>query len=1025
MLIYTTTIATNKFTPRFIYLMGYDGNYQKCCVRIDFGNWIYVKVDGDDEHVRQEAMKLGLSVDKDVVRKKISNDVITTHTFLRVWGKSKKELDGLRSKVSNEIFEYGVDNTLKFYAELQIKKYCWLDIPDVERSHVPESIYQNEFICTDWSTITESSTGKDIPHWSIMSFDIEVHSTNMAKFPSADADPLNQIICVAITFKDAHQYLEEVIYWGKDISEYIDSVNRSNVKYIYVKDEIALIQYIFDFMNIYDPDVITGHNIIGFDYNFIYDRWSCLNGHVPFPETSRLRTAKSDMIKAQRGNSQFTLSYKYLKIPGRITIDTWAASLREIFGKMESNKLRYVSTKLLNTTKNEMSHIQMFKVWRHILSDAERQRCADKYVVSDESLSILYEEMMDQYNHYPTNSDNPTIESVNKLIEIRNRLNIYDQAFKPLSKIDTYDIDEENDKVWKDIQRLLPSWNLERSEKKLETAWYLVLLYCIQDTRLPISIIEVTNLLNNLREFANIVFTDITDRLLSGQGKGCENTQYYNMHKEYVLRNPGNFDDRKYEGGFVMSPDERSSGEDSIVYPLDFASLYPSIIIAYNIDPASFVSNEDLVSVVNRLADRYSMTPAKAFETFFHYWYVDDEHIYILKGEPMEGVDHRGVLPKLLINQFNSRKSIRANMASLKHDKVRYSVEDAKQLAVKVSMNSQYGKLGDSKSRYSFVTGAKLVTYIGRESIQKAIRHVNQIDGISVMYGDTDSMFIRISDVKARFDNDIKKVEAYATSLCKEVSAMFPAQMNMEVEHPFLRLYTVGKKMYCGLKYGDTFDITRYDYESAKNKGLIYFRGLKEVKSDACRFEKDVQSKIIFMILSDHSVTDIIDYLMSQVMYLFNTVVRCIISPSHTIEFAEEMEERFGFSCSYTEKASKNPTRFMKILADRLRRGYGINFEVGEKYKIIVAEFGKKDTKTGDTVTVASEFMAEKKVINWRYYLKRMNTNIERINNAFNGAFDQYMLHVRQTYDHRLNGTERRHWNLVRYFALMLTDTFA
>src|SRR5690606_18928027 len=122
------------------------------------------------------------------------------------------------------------------------------------------------------------------------------------------------------------------------------------------------------------------------------------------------------------------------------------------------------------------------------------------------------------------------------------------------------------------------------------------------------------------------------------------------------------------------------------------------------------------------------------------------------------------------------------------------------------------------------------------------------------------------------------------------------------------------KKAYCGLKYGDSFDISRYDYESAKNKGLLYFRGLKEVESDACRFEKDTQSRIIFMILTGHGVADIIDYLMSQVMYLFNAVIRCIVSPSHTIEFTEEMEERFGFSLTYTEKASKNPKAFMKIL---------------------------------------------------------------------------------------------------------------
>lgn len=1026
MIIYTTSVVQNFCQPRYLYLIGYDHELKKCCVKVDFGNWVYVRVDNDQDikEVHAAAIDLNLRCDK-VIKKKISDNVYREYSFVRVWGPTVKALTAFCNNIRQESYELKVSNVLKFYSELQIRKYCWLNIPDATEALYKESIYENEWVCNDWSTITEASDDRLAPEWSMFSFDIEVHSDNMGRFPSADKSPVNQIICIAFTFKDKDRYIEEVLYWGKDISEYISSVKKNDVVYKFFNTEIDMIRHMFDRVKELDPDVMVGHNIMGFDYEFIYDRWNCINSSEPFPETSRLISCKTKLQKGERKNNQYYVKYQYLDIPGRINIDTYIVSVRDIMGRMESNSLKYISTKLLNTTKNDMSHIQMFKIWRYTFSEKYISLCTDGYVPSQEELDKLYDEMYKQYNFNPEKSEFPTFETVNNLISIRNKINIYDPAMNSLSLLEEYDFDKEQERVWTDIQRLLPLWNIPRTEHKFESCLYLVLLYCIQDTRLPISIIEVTNLLNNLREFSNIVYTDITDRLIGGQGKGCENTQYFNMHKEYVLRNPKPVESEKYSGGFVLDPPERSSGDDAIVYPLDFASLYPSIIIAYNIDPSTHVPNDKLLDTLKELSAMYGFSLEETLTRFINYFYIEDsdDHMYFLKAEPDIGngkkLNMLGPLPALLKKQFLTRKAIRANMRNLKHDKIRYAVEDAKQLAVKISMNSQYGKLGHSQSPYSFFIGAKLTTAIGRNSLRQVVDYVNNIEGLEVMYGDTDSVFIRISSVKDRFDNDINKLDTYITAICKSISDKFPQQMNMEVESPFIRFYTVKSKMYCGIKFDRTFDIKSYDYKSCKIRNLLYHKGLTLVKGDTSEFEKRVQDEIIHMVIMGVSAETLIQRIFTYTEELLQTYLYCRDNEL-TDEKMQYINRQYSIIMRYTETAAKKNSA-LNVLATHLRQNYGINFDIGEKYRVLIAEHDTSDVKNGYTLTHADAFKAERRNINWRYYLKKLNESIERINRIHNNAFTNKMNEYFAANKHRIP-SRYRVFNLVRYFECRLSE---
>jgi len=113
-----------------------------------------------------------------------------------------------------------------------------------------------------------------------------------------------------------------------------------------------------------------------------------------------------------------------------------------------------------------------------------------------------------------------------------------------------------------------------------------VVKYCIQDSILPIKLIDKTKIWYHLSSLSNVAGVPIIDLFTRGEQIRCYSNIAHECYKQkMVLSNP-KFYDYYYKGGFVAKP---NPGVYKYVFTLDFTSLYPSIMQAYNLSPDTFI----------------------------------------------------------------------------------------------------------------------------------------------------------------------------------------------------------------------------------------------------------------------------------------------------------------------------------------------------------------------------------------------------------------------------------------------------
>jgi len=199
----------------------------------------------------------------------------------------------------------------------------------------------------------------------------------------------------------------------------------------------------------------------------------------------------------------------------------------------------------------------------------------------------------------------------------------------------------------------------------------------------------------------------------------------------------------KFEGAYVKDP---QVGMHKWVMSFDLNSLYPHLIMQYNISPETLVNGgTDMVEgMVDKILDgkikndtEYCMTPNGAFFR----------------------KDVRGFLPELMENMYNDRVKYKKLMLEAKQQYEdtndssilkKISRYDNIQMAKKISLNSAYGAIGNNWFRYFDLLVATAITTSGQLSIrwiEKSLNiYLNKILETKhvdyVIASDTDSVYI-------------------------------------------------------------------------------------------------------------------------------------------------------------------------------------------------------------------------------------------------------------------------------------------
>jgi DNA polymerase I len=261
---------------------------------------------------------------------------------------------------------------------------------------------------------------------------------------------------------------------------------------------------------------------------------------------------------------------------------------------------------------------------------------------------------------------------------------------------------------------------------------------------------------------------------------------------------------RPYAGGLVLKP---QAGLHENIAVLDFKSMYPNIMIAYNLSPDTYVSPKE-------------QEPASGVFTA-----PEVKHKF-RKAPP-------GFYKEILTYLIGVRSEIRDKMKTLNPESVEYRVLDARQKAVKVITNAAYGYAGWIGARWYIKPVAEAASAWGRHTIQTAISMAEKA-GLKVVYGDTDSLFVTYDEKKTR-------------ELEKEIEKELGLDVEREV---YVRIFfTEAKKRYAGLRKDGSLDIV----------------GLEVIRGDWAEVAKKVQEHVLEIILKEKSSQKAVSYVQSVV----------------------------------------------------------------------------------------------------------------------------------------------------------------
>ena len=241
--------------------------------------------------------------------------------------------------------------------------------------------------------------------------------------------------------------------------------------------------------------------------------------------------------------------------------------------------------------------------------------------------------------------------------------------------------------------------------------------YCVQDTMLPQRLINKLAILPNMVEMSKATWVPLS--FLNERGQGIkvfsQITQRTRLEDMLVITLdkttlPENAD---YEGATVLAAKKGAYTEIPIT-GLDFASLYPTIMRAHNLDHSTYVMDK-----------KYDNIPGVEY--------------FEINGHRF-AQNHEGIIPKMLKDLALNRKAAKKEMAKAEAegDVFKEKLFNGKQLAFKVSMNSMYGFCGAMVGMLPCKPVAESTTAEGRCMIEKTKTLVEEwYPGSEVVYGDS------------------------------------------------------------------------------------------------------------------------------------------------------------------------------------------------------------------------------------------------------------------------------------------------
>jgi len=481
------------------------------------------------------------------------------------------------------------------------------------------------------------------------------------------------------------------------------------------------------------------------------------------------------------------------------------------------------------------------------------------------------------------------------------------------------------------------------------------LRYWLDRIQLIQAMIESSDLVFRTAEFARVYGIDFFSVINRGSQFKVESVMLRIAKPEsFVLLSP-NIKQRESQntiGCFPLVMEPQSAFYKGPLLVLDFVSLYPSLMIAYNICYSTCLGRVESYKGTSKFGCTEYDPPLGALTLAKDRLHVSPNGMIYVKSDV-----RKSLLAKMLTEILDTRVMVKGTMKFQRDDKAFQRQQNARQLSLKLLANVTYGYTSATWSgRMPCVEIADSIVQYGRETLERSIKEIHSTEewNAEVVYGDTDSLFVYLPGRS--------KTEAFriGQEIADKITTLHPRPVKLKFEKVYLPCVLLAKKRYVGFKY-----------ESLGDKEAVFdAKGIETVRRDGHAALQRMLETCIRTLFTSQDLSLVKEYCQQQ----WRKILENRISIQDFI-FAKEV--RLG---GYSEKGVPPPGAVVatrKMLADKRAEP-----QHAERVPYIISQ-GAPGAKLNDQA-VPPEVMLQNPAlrINSMYYITR--TIIPPIARIFN-----------------------------------------
>jgi len=730
-------------------------------------------------------------------------------------GRPTKQMPSLPSfiepfMVRSELYETMFHPEWVWMIDYQLPACSWMSVSDFAPVQKQKTFCAAEYTCRSDKVSPVKNPPIPMAPIRVLSYDIEAvpfinETTGECEFPDPNRDIISTIGVTAFDMVSA--VFQQVVFMleiaGQPQCERLDALSEdkqtdeydpSSTTVFSFLDEMEMLKAFSTYIREYDPEIITGYNVLNFDNVYLINRIRALCGCVDKKYCDKCANART-FSRIARATS---LKKKYTHTNQRGGQETWEASIEG-------------------------------RDW------------------------------MDLYNVVRTDHKLRSYKLDNVCLELMGTQKIH---------IDYEDIPK---------------------HQKTPAGRAFLAQYCVKDAWLPCQLIIKRCKLVNAIQMAQVTGVQLSDILHRGQQirtmvlmlrfikARCRRDK---THPRWYLPDESNVSGSAidgFEGAVVIRP--LPGFYQTPVVTLDFASLYPSIMRAYNMCFSTLISSYSLSQQLKLKwtpethnikdpahPDYPEVRPVRSFNYpeggTFEYVSTPRDVCFVTTKKRV------GILPEILEALLSERKRVKKMRKKFAENSMDYAVLDGRQLALKVCANSVYGFTGAGKGYLGEKRIASSVTRVGRGMANHTkfmCEDKYKEHGLQIVYGDTDSVFANIPpsmcDTNCPREELIAKVDKIGDEMGKFCTQAFLPPNDLEYEKFYYPILLKGKKRYAGHKFEPGL------------KPKLDVKGFECVRRDFAPIVSKTQKEILIKLCKENDIQGAINYARSVVIKLLENNV--------------------------------------------------------------------------------------------------------------------------------------------------------